>query len=83
MSVKEQIRQFIVDEFLFGQDGSLDNNASLLEAGILDSMGVLQTLFHLEEKFGIKIEDDEVVPDNIDSINALAAFVERKQKVTA
>ncbi|GAB4438327.1 MAG: acyl carrier protein [Anaerolineae bacterium] len=83
MSVKEQIRQFIVNEFLFGQDGTLEDSASLLDAGILDSMGVLQTLFYLEETFGIQVEDDEVMPDNIDSIDNLANFVARKQNVPA
>ncbi|MCZ7547130.1 MAG: acyl carrier protein [Anaerolineae bacterium] len=83
MSVKEQIRQFIVNEFLFGQNGTLEDSASLLDAGILDSMGVLQTLFYLEETFGIQVEDDEVMPDNIDSIDNLANFVARKQNVPA
>ena len=78
MSVKEQIRQFIVNEFLFGQNGTLEDSASLLDAGILDSMGVLQTLFYLEETFDVHVEDDEVVPENIDSIENLTGFVTRK-----
>lgn len=78
MSVKQQIRQFIIDEFLFGQEDSLRDDVSLLGAGILDSMGVLQILFHLEETYGIQVEDQEVVPENIDSIDNLTAFVTRK-----
>lgn len=78
MSVKQQIRQFIIDEFLFGQEDSLRDDVSLLGAGILDSMGVLQILFHLEETYGIQVEDQEVVPENIDSIDNLTAFVTHK-----
>jgi acyl carrier protein len=81
VTIREQIRQFIVGEFLFGQEDSLQDGASLLDAGVLDSMGVLQTLFHLEETFGIQVEDDEVMPENIDSIDNLTNFVARKQSL--
>ncbi len=78
-TMKSEIREFIVHNFLFGQDNGLADEASFLEQGIIDSTGVLELVAHLQEHYGIKIQDDELTPDNLDSINAAAAFVERKR----
>lgn len=78
-STRAQIREFVVQNFLFGQDGGLADGDSFLEKGIVDSTGVLELVEHLQQQYGIKVEDDELVPDNLDSIAAIAAYVERKR----
>lgn len=78
--LKAQLRQYVVDTFLFGEEGDgLDDGASLLEAGIIDSTGVLEVVSMLEENYGVEVGDDELVPENFDSLERLAAFVTRKQ----
>ncbi len=75
----KKIRAFIVETFLFGQDDGFGADASFLEKGIIDSTGVLELVAHLESDFGIKVEDDELLPDNLDSLDAICAFIERKK----
>jgi acyl carrier protein len=78
--VIEIVRQFIINNFIFDdQNKNIDNNLSLYEKGIIDSTGVLELVDFLEEKFGIKIEDEELVPDNLDSINKIINFIQRKK----
>ena len=77
--MKTPIRQFIVDNFLFGQCGKgLKDDESFLDTGIIDSTGVLQLVGFLEQHFSITIADDELVPDNLDSVNKVLCFVQRK-----
>jgi acyl carrier protein len=76
--VVREIRRFVVQNFLFGQDGQLGENDSFLETGVIDSTGVLELVAFLEEKFGIAVEHDELVPANLDSLARVTAFVERK-----
>jgi len=76
----DSIRAFIFENFLFDADESaLHNDDSFLEKGIIDSTGVLELVEWLEETFGIKIEDEELIPENLDSVNLLAAFIDRKK----
>jgi len=75
---KESIRKFVVDNFLFGQGGKLKDDTSFLDGGIIDSTGVLELAMHIETTFGIKVKDDELVPENLDSVNAVAAFLQKK-----
>jgi acyl carrier protein len=77
------IRNFIVEKFLFEDDGKLSNEDSFLENGVIDSTGVLELVAFLEETFGFRMEDDEVVPENLDSIRNAASFVDRKLSVHA
>ena len=78
--IKILIRDFILNNFVFdGQTESLDENLSLYEKGIVDSTGVLELVDFLEEKFGIKIEDEELIPDNLDSIKKIFDFIQRKK----
>jgi len=78
-----EIREFIVDSFMLGRKPEeLKDTASLLDLGIIDSTGVLELVGFLEEKYKITIEDEELVPDNLDSINNLVSFVQKKQGVT-
>ena len=78
--MQQQIRSFILSSFLFTDDESkLKNNDSLLEQGIMDSTGVLELVAFLESQFGIKVADDELLPENLDSVDQIAAFIGRKQ----
>ncbi len=77
--LEQEIRKFVVDNFLFGQDDSrLGDGDSFLEHGIIDSTGVLELVSFLETRFGMKIADAELLPENLDSIDGLAGFVRRK-----
>jgi acyl carrier protein len=80
---KQKIRQFVVRNFLFGKDNGLTDNASFLEQGIIDSTGVLELVAFVESDFGIKVDDTELVPDNFDSIDAVAAYLEKKAGAAA
>ena len=79
MEVGAVIRQFIVENFLFGEDGNLKEETSFLESGIIDSTGILELVSFLEEKFGISVADEELVPENLDSIGNVAAYLARKK----
>lgn len=76
---KSIIRSFIVDNFLFGESENLNDETSFLEEGIIDSTGVLELITYLEETFNIKVDDDELIPENLDSIDNVAAFLIRKR----
>ena len=83
-SAEELLRKYIADNILFsGQGYPYAVDTSFLENGIVDSMNVLELVMFVEQKFGIKVEDAEIVPDNFDSVARLAAFVRRKQELTA
>lgn len=75
---KEKIKTFIIENFLFGSEDGLKDETSFLEEGIIDSTGILELVTFLEEEFSITIEDEELVPENLDSINNVTAFLERK-----
>ena len=79
----QEIRRYIVEQFLFGQDADLTDSSSFLDKGILDSTGVLELVAHLESTYGIKVSDDELLPDNLDSIDAICAFIDRKTRKAA
>jgi len=80
MSVKKEIHDFIVENFLFGvPDAGLKDEDSLLDRGIIDSTGVLEFVAFLEKSYGIHVEDEELVPENLDSIAKVSAYVLRKQ----
>lgn len=78
MSVQDRIRGFIIDNFLFGDDGGLRDDSSFLDGGIIDSTGIMQLVAHLEEEFSVIVDDNELVPENLDSIVKVTAFIERK-----
>jgi acyl carrier protein len=80
MSTEAKIRQFILENYLFTNDpGSLANHDSFLKKGIIDSTGILEVISFLGEAFGVTVQDEEMVPENLDSVNNLVAFVERKR----
>ena len=77
--ITSQVRDFIIEQFLFNTDnGDLANDVSFLETGIVDSTGILEIIAFLEETYGISIEDEELVPENLDSVNNVVSFIERK-----
>lgn len=76
-----EVRQFVIENFLFGQDKNLNNTQSFLDSGIIDSTGVLELIGFLESHYGISIEDSELVPANLDSVERVAQFVEGKLKL--
>lgn len=82
MSNIEKVRAFIVDNFLFGDDSSLKNDTSFLQERIVDSTGILEIIAFLEETFSIKVEDDELLPENLDSLDNIDAFLKRKLGTT-
>ena len=75
---RSQIREFVVQNFLFGENGDMTNDASFLAQGIIDSTGVLELVAHIEKTYGIRVRDEELTPENLDSINAVAAYLERR-----
>lgn len=78
MNSKEKVRKFIIDNFLFGDAGELYDETSFLDSGIVDSTGFLELIAFLEETFGIHIEDQEMIPENLDSIQNIGDFIKRK-----
>ena len=77
MSTRERIRNFIVDTF-FVDDFADDD--SFLRKGLIDSTGMMELVAFLEQDFGIKLEDRELVPENLDSLSRVVAFVEKKRQ---
>ena len=77
---REKVRGFVVENFLFGQAGDLQDTTSFLDNGILDSTGVLELVAFLEETFSVKIDAEETLPDNLDSIDLICAFLETKRQ---
>ncbi len=75
------LRTLILEDYLFTDDDSaLDDNMSFLQEGILDSMGILEIIMFLEERFGVTVAENEMVPQNLDSIENLIAFIDRKRE---
>ena len=79
MSIQSQIRRYILENFLFTDDEArLRDDASFLEEGIVDSTGVLELVMFVEETFGIEVADEEILPENFDSVERLTRYVEAK-----
>lgn len=79
-SIETELRQYILDKLLFGRmEVELKGDESFLKSGIIDSTGVLELVAFLEEKFQVKVEDEDLIPANLDSINAITRFVESKR----
>lgn len=78
VGIGSEVRDFVVTNFLFGKSDDLSDDESLLDNGVIDSTGVLELVSYLQERFDIRIEDDEIVPANLDSVRSLVEFVARK-----
>ena len=79
----QRIRAYLVENFLLGQADGLDDASSLLDSGILDSTGVLEVVAFLEETFELKVDEEDLVAANLDTVQDLARFVARKRAVGA
>ena len=80
MQLKSEIRNFIVDNFLYGQiDDDFQDDESFLEKGLIDSTGILELVSFVEEKYGIEVDEEEVTPENFDSVNKISIFVADKK----
>jgi acyl carrier protein len=80
LSIEQAIREFLATNFFLGDDpAGLAGSASLIEAGVIDSTGVLELVGFLEEQFDLRIQDDELVPENLDTIDNIVQFVTRKR----
>jgi acyl carrier protein len=77
--IKDGIRGYILNNYLFSTDATaLNDDVSLMETGVLDSTGILEIIMYLEDTFGMKVADEEMVPENLDSVANIVAFVNRK-----
>jgi acyl carrier protein len=80
MDLDKQIRKFLAENILYVDDAfEYDNDTSFIGEGLIDSMGVMQVVAHVQSQFNIEVEQDEITPENFDSINQLVAFIRRKQ----
>jgi acyl carrier protein len=80
-AVERDLREFLAANYFLGDDPSqLAASNSLIEAGLIDSTGVLELVGYLEEQFGIRITNEELLPENLDSIESIVGFVERKRQ---
>ena len=80
MEIKEKLKDYIARNLLFSDNGfKYDDDASFLEEGIVDSIGVLELVAFVDETYGFEVEDHEVTPDNFDSVNKLATYIRSKQ----
>ena len=83
MSVNDNIRSFIIENFLFGDTSQdLGDDVSLIEADLVDSTGILELVAHVETAYGVTVKDADIVPANFDSIGRIAAFVASRSGVS-
>jgi len=83
MSVKTQVRRFITENFYLPDPTALPDDGSLLDQGIIDSTGVLEIIGFLETTFQVSVDDSEMTPENLDSIEKLATFIAKKRQAEA
>lgn len=80
--IEEKIRTFLIENFVLSEQlDELGFDESFLENGVVDSTGILELVFFVEDQFGIQIDTSEVLPENFDSVNCLASYIRRKQKL--
>ncbi len=79
MDIQQRVRQFIGENFYVNDAAALAGDASLIAAGVIDSTGMLEVITFLESEYGISIDDTEMTPDNLETIDRIASFVSKKQ----
>jgi len=79
MEISQQVRAFISSNFYVQDASALADDASLLEHGIIDSTGVLEVITFIEDTFGVTVDDKEMLPENLDSIQRISSFISRKK----
>ena len=81
MNIEEELKNFIFENFIVDENPSqLDKNQSFLESGIIDSTGILELVSFIEEQYNITVEDEDLIPDNLDSLNNVVNFINKKLK---
>jgi acyl carrier protein len=79
-ATEEKVRNYILENYLFTDDQSeLSSSDSFLDRGIIDSTGIMEVILFLEEEFGVAVEDDEMIPENLDSVNNLVKFIDARR----
>jgi len=79
--IEEKVTHYILENFLFTSDpASISKDTSFLEKGIVDSTGILEIVGFLEEEFGVKVEDSEIIPENLDSVSNIISYVTKKKR---
>jgi acyl carrier protein len=76
--IRTQIKKFIIDNFMFGNSNEIKDDTSFLGEGIIDSTGVLELVTFIEETFDLKVDDEELIPENLDSVDNLTGYLQRK-----
>ncbi len=80
MSIEKKIRTYILENYLFtSSDDALENSSSFLEEGIVDSTGIIELISFLQKEFSIAVKDDEMIPENLDSVNNIVTYVVSKR----
>lgn len=79
MKYKEKLKEFFHENFMLERDNSLSDDESLLDKGIIDSTGVLELVMFIEEQFGISVDDEDIIPENLDSFNKLEHYIDTKK----
>jgi acyl carrier protein len=83
MTIQERVRRFVLEHFYVSDPAELTDELSLIDSGIVDSTGMLEVILFLEGEFGFRVEDHETIPENLETIARIAAYVDRKQAVSA
>ena len=78
MQEVDKVRDYIIENFLYGEEGKLTDETSFLGSSIIDSTGVLELVNYIEETFKIKVHDDEIVPENLDSLKNIEKYLKNK-----
>ncbi len=78
MNDKHEIKEFFKDNFMIDTEEGISDDESLLEKGVIDSTGVLELVSFIEEKYQIKVEDEELIPENLDSFNNIDKYIKSK-----
>lgn len=82
-AIRETIKAYIVNNFIFEENGHVRNDQPLLRSGVIDSTGILELITFLEGEFGVRFKDAELVADNFDTVDRLTAAVARKLALTS
>lgn len=78
MEVIDALREYLVKERLVSSDYNVDDEESLLDSGIIDSLAILELTTHIEQTYNVSVEEDELVPENFDTLSAMGSFINRK-----
>ena len=82
VNIKEKIEKYVLDFFLSGDESrTIDNDDSFIDSGIIDSTGVLELVAFIEETFDFRVEDEELIPENLDSVNRIVNYIRAKLAV--